>query len=408
MTDAAHLERRIAFETQPSGAMVEQARPARTAPGGRGLLVPLSSIDVGQWRDLSDHAAEPNGYALPDWALAVDALSRGRMNNNALAAFSDDSELIGLMPVISAWRAYKLPLPALVSADLWPPLGTFLLDRSMPVEAAAALIREARTAGAHALVLRDVPLDGAAMQALTAALADERLKPQVLQSHARAMLDATRDADDLLRDALGSKKLKELRRQRNRLAELGEVIYTIASTPADTLPALDVFLKLEASGWKARRGTALLQDASHAAFIRQAVHDLAARGQCQIISLYAGDTAVAAAVVLRHLDRAFYFKLGVDEQFAKFSPGVQLTLELTRQMCADPDIRSVDSTAIPNHPMIDPIWRDRLAVGDILVPLRRNDPFALSIRATLAARRAIREPVRRAIHLIRKIKEKRP
>lgn len=408
MTDAAHLERRIAFETQPPGATVEQARLARTAPGGRGLLVPLSSIDVGQWRDLSDHAAEPNGYALPDWALTVDALSRGRMNNDALAAFSDNSELIGLMPVISAWRAYKLPLPALVSADLWPPLGTFLLDRSRPVEAAASLIREARTAGARALVLRDVPLDGAAMQALTAALADDRLKPQVLQSHARAMLDATRDADELLRDALGSKKLKELRRQRNRLAEFGEVIYTIASTPADTLPALDVFLKLEASGWKARRGTALVQDASHAAFIRQAVHDLAARGQCQIISLYAGDTAVASAVVLRHLDRAFYFKLGVDEQFAKFSPGVQLTLELTRQMCADPDIRSVDSTAIPNHPMIDPIWRDRLAVGDVLVPLRRNDPFALSIRATLAARRAIREPVRRAIHLIRKIKEKRP
>ena len=52
----------------------------------------------------------------------------------------------------------------------------------------------------------------------------------------------------------------------------------------------------------------------------------------------AGDTPVAAAIVLRHQDRAFYFKLGVDERFAKFSPGVQLTLDLTRHLCADPAI----------------------------------------------------------------------
>jgi len=31
------------------------------------------------------------------------------------------------------------------------------------------------------------------------------------------LLDATRDAEEVLHEALGSKKLKELRRQRNRL-----------------------------------------------------------------------------------------------------------------------------------------------------------------------------------------------
>jgi CelD/BcsL family acetyltransferase involved in cellulose biosynthesis len=407
VTDAAHLEHTIKLKPVPYSGAEEQLRPAPAPMRGRGIFSALSVINVARWRELAERAAEPNGYYLPDWALAADALSRGRMHCDALAAYSDSSHLIGLMPTISAWRAYRLPLPALVSADLWPPLGTTLLDRATPIEAASALMREARASDVHALVLRDVTLDGPVMKALAAALEAARLKPVVLQSHARAMLDATRDADELLRDALGAKKLKELRRQRNRLAELGEVIYTIASTPSDAMPALDVFLRLEASGWKARRGTALLQDDSHVAFIRRAVHDLTARGQCQIISLYAGDTPVAAAIVLRHLDRAFYFKLGVDEQFAKFSPGVQLTLELTRQMCADPTISSVDSTAIPNHPMIDPIWRDRLSIGDVLIPLRRNDPFVPLIRTAFAARRAIREPARRAIHLIRKIKEKR-
>ena len=69
-----------------------------------------------------------------------------------------------------------------------------------------------------------------------------------------------------------------------------------------------------------------------------------------------------------------YFKLGVDERFAKFSPGVQLTLELTRHLCADPAIALADSTANPDHPMINPIWRGRLAIGDVLIPLYRRDP----------------------------------
>jgi hypothetical protein len=123
------------------------------------------------------------------------------------------------------------------------------------------------------------------------------------------------------------------------------------------------------------------------------------------VTLRAGDTAVAAAIVLRHLDRAFYFKLGVDERFAKLSPGVQLTLDLTRHLCADPAMAMADSTASADHPMINPIWRGRLAIGDVLIPLRRNDPMVSLIHAAMTLRRLIREPVRRAVHFIRRRQE---
>jgi hypothetical protein len=110
---------------------------------------------------------------------------------------------------------------------------------------------------------------------------------------------------------------------------------------------------------------------------------------------------VAAAIVLRHQDRAFYFKLGVDERFSKFSPGVQLTLELTRHLCADPAIATADSTANPDHPMINPIWRERLAIGDVLIPLRKGDPVAMLAHTALTLRRLAREPARRMVRLIR-------
>ena len=65
----------------------------------------------------------------------------------------------------------------------------------------------------------------------------------------------------------------------------------------------------------------------------------------------------------------------------------------------DPDkVKSVD---------LDPIWRGRLAIGDVLIPLNRRDPFVPAIRLGLALRTLVREPARRLVHFIRKFRETR-
>ena len=220
----------------------------RQAPAA--ALTPLAGISAPQWRALSMRAAEPNGYYLPEWELAVNASARGRVDTAALGAWRDASSLIGLVPVISMWRAYKIPLPALVSADPYGTLCTPLLDRDMAEEAVTGILQQARQAGAHALIFRATSLDGAAMKAFADVLRRGGMQPVVLQSHVRACLDATGDADEMLREALGAKKLKELRRQRNRLAEHGAVHFDVARTPAEMTTAVETFLMLEASGWK--------------------------------------------------------------------------------------------------------------------------------------------------------------
>lgn len=399
--DVVDIANSAGMHGRATGAgMTAASRPA-SAPDA---LAPLTAIAPEPWRALARQAIEPNGYYLADWELAVNASARGRADVAALSAWMSDAEaprLIGLLPVITARRAYHLPLPALVSADPYGTLSTPLLDRDMAADAVTRLLEQARKAGAHALILENISLDGAAMQAIRQSLAMQDLAPRTLQSHARACLDATRDADDLLRDALGAKKLKELRRQRNRLAEHGDVTFHIARTPAEIAATIDTFLTLEASGWKGKRGTALIQDAGDNAFIRSATKALAEHGQCEIVTLRAGDTPVASGVLLRHLDRAFYFKLGVDERFAKLSPGVQLTLDVTRHLCADPTIACADSTANAGHPMIDPIWRGRLAIGDVLIPLHKHDPLVSLIHGALTLRHSIREPLRRLARSIR-------
>ncbi|MBB4360571.1 CelD/BcsL family acetyltransferase involved in cellulose biosynthesis [Bradyrhizobium sp. CIR18] len=376
---------------------------AASAEDATAARVPLAAIDPGQWRALAQRAIEPNGYYLPAWELAVSATARGRTNASALPAFDGTStRLIGLMPVIPLWHALKIPLPALVSAHPYGTLCSPLIDGDAPIEAATQLLQRARGAGAHALVLNDVALDGAAMTALEQVLIRDGLRPRVLSSYIRASLDATQDAETLLRDALGTKKLKELRRQRHRLEEHGPVAFDVARRPDEIGPALETFLQLEASGWKGKRGTALVQHAGDATFIRRAVPALAETAQCEIVTLRAGTTPVAAGIVLRHQDRAFFFKLGIDERFARYSPGVQLTLDLTRHLCADPAITSADSTASADHPMINPIWRGRFAVGDVLIPLRRHDPVVALIHAALVGLNAAHEAARGVVRRLRK------
>jgi CelD/BcsL family acetyltransferase involved in cellulose biosynthesis len=388
------IERRASL--QDAAAAPVQAPPVATRDPA---LLPLTAIDESEWRALAERAIEPNAYYLSDWELAVNASAAGRTHASALAVWNE-TRLIGLMPVVPMWRAFKIPLPAFVSAHPYGTLCTPTLDRSAADSAATHLLQAARKAGARALVLREVALDGAAMKAVTEALRRDGLVPRILNAHVRACLDATGEAEALLREALGAKKLKELRRQRHRLAEHGTVSFEVARSPQQVSTAVETFLALEASGWKGRRGTALAQVAGDAAFIRRATKSLAQSGQCRIITLRAGPTPVAAGIVLRHLNRAFFFKLGVDERFAKFSPGVQLTLELTHHLCADPAIASGDSTAGPDHPMINPIWRGRLAIGDVLLPLGADDPVVATMHAALRLRQLARDAARRAVHLV--------
>ena len=92
-----------------------------------------------QWRALAERAIEPNGYYLPDWELAVNASARGRTGASALGALdATAAEPDRPLPVISLWRAYKIPLPALVSADPYGTLCTPLLDRDMAEKPRAA------------------------------------------------------------------------------------------------------------------------------------------------------------------------------------------------------------------------------------------------------------------------------
>lgn len=367
-------------------------------------MVPLATVSRPNWDGLATDVVEPNAFFAANYALPAHSLSGQTGHPKALLAHaSANRQLIGLLPVVSAWKALKLPVPALVAHQPYSPLTVPLLARDHAETAAGALIDAAAAGGMRVLSLPAMTLDGPAFAALSAAMAKRGLVPTIHNRHERAAFDASQDADAYLRAGYGAKRLKDLRRLRHRLEDEGKVGFTVTRGSEAITAPLERFLDLEARGWKGAGGTGLGQSAGDAAFVR----DAAAHGCFDIAELTLDDRLLASGLVMRQGNRAFFFKIAYDETMSRFSPGVQLTVELTRLFAADPDLALVDSTADAGHPMIDHVWRERLAIGDVLIPTRPNDPIATAIITLMATRRALRSQLKALVHRVKTAKENR-
>jgi CelD/BcsL family acetyltransferase involved in cellulose biosynthesis len=196
--------------------------------------------------------------------------------------------------------------------------------------------------------------------------------------HRRALLAPGGERSLYVERAIGRHQQKELLRQRRRLSEAGAMLFTAATEPAAIGTALEDFFALEASGWKGWAGTASGDHEHLRHFVRTAVFGLVVEGNAAVNRLLVDGRAIAAAIVLRSGRCAWFWKIAYDEAFARFSPGVMLSVEITRELVDDPNVTLADSCATANHPMIDRLWRERLALCDRLIAVRPQAPFALA------------------------------
>ncbi|MFC3695159.1 GNAT family N-acetyltransferase [Chenggangzhangella methanolivorans] len=374
--------------------VVDEPVAAPAAPAGSLRFEMLTPAELGRsraaWEALAGRALERNVFAEAGFAIAASGLSGSR--DVRMAAVWDEASahprLVAAVP-LAPHRA--LPLSGgLTSAD-WDhfgPLGAPLLDRDVAAEAAAALLAGLSAEGASTVLLRFLP-EGPAARALMAAAAEAGRAVARVDGHARALLRVGEDEA-----GLPARKLKELRRQSRRLADQGPVAFRAARAEADVAAAAARFLALEAKGWKGAAGTAMADAPDQRAFFETLLADLARSGDALVLELFAGERLAASGVVLIAGDRGWFYKVAYDETLARLSPGVQLTLELTRLLAEEKRLVEVDSTAVADHPMIDRLWRGRLALSDVLVAL---DPDAAGMVEGAASAERLRRNLRRRL-----------
>ncbi|MCT4657045.1 MAG: GNAT family N-acetyltransferase [Cohaesibacter sp.] len=172
---------------------------------------------------------------------------------------------------------------------------------------------------------------------------------------------------------LRAKKRKEYQRQLRRLGDIGPVSSCSTAEGSDCQSGLEEslehFFALEAAGWKGQRGTALVSNPDTKAFVEAFLPDMVADGSARIDWIKVGDQPVASLISLKAGAGLFTWKIGYDPTFARFSPGVQIMLDLSKQALKDPDLTFIDSLATQGHPMVDHIWPHRRAMASLLVPL---------------------------------------
>jgi CelD/BcsL family acetyltransferase involved in cellulose biosynthesis len=357
---------------------------------------------VAEWRTLADRAIEPNAFYEPAFALAA-ARALAPDAGAVVVRGGEARRLIGLFPCRIETRRYGIRLPLLSGwTHPYGPLGTPLVDRDAPTQAIAAFLDHvADDASLPKVLLMPYQVEDGPIAAIFAAvLAQRGGRIATFGRHQRALLAPTSERAGYLDASLGSKKRKELRRQRRRLDEAESVAFTLAREPADVATALEDFFALETQGWKGRAGTAAAQDAAIRQFVATAVAGLASQGQARVARFMRGDLAIAAGVLLTSGRGAWFWKVAYDEGVARASPGVQLTLDLSEAVLSNRAIDWCDSCATAGHAMIDSIWRERRTVTDQLIALEPGARFALACRienlrrSIVAAGRHARDAIR--------------
>jgi CelD/BcsL family acetyltransferase involved in cellulose biosynthesis len=368
-------------------------------------LAELGAVET-DWRELAARALEPNVFYEPSFALAVAPVFGRHAGAGLVWSRATPPRLVGFFPARIERRRYGILLPVLVGwTHPFATLGTPLLDRETSEDAIAAWLDH--VAGdpqlPDVMLLPYFPMEGALAQTLDKVVARRGGQSAPFAHHRRALLAPAGGRAAYLDLAVGHKKRKELRRQRKRLGDDGSVTSDDTSDPTEVPRAMGDFLALEAGGWKGRAGTAARDDVRIAAFMLTAVTALAAEGKARVARLCVDEHPIAALVTLRSGAVAWCWKIAYDEGHARYSPGVQILLDETQRLLDDPSIARADSCATADHPMIDHVWRERLALADLLLIVgpARSSRFALACRletlrrATIGGVKSLRDILRR-------------
>ncbi|RJQ68909.1 MAG: GNAT family N-acetyltransferase [Desulfobacteraceae bacterium] len=116
---------------------------------------------------------------------------------------------------------------------------------------------------------------------------------------------------------------KNLRMANKRASAAGQLSTRMVRNKGDLEHALQVFLDIEASGWKGARGTrsAIRFDSKLVHFYRHMIARFAEMGACEIALLYLDKHPIAASLGLLAGETLYALKIAYDEAYANMSPG---------------------------------------------------------------------------------------
>ena len=332
-------------------------QPAGRVSVGRNLAE-LQSI-VPAWERLAREALEPNPFYEP-WMLlpALREFSEGQ--DVRVALVWQGEELAGLFPLRRVARYKGLPASALSS---WLHAHCLLCTPLVRSGSAHAVLQALFDwCDASFIEFRYLPAGEPFHRALQEALVARGLKPSVNRAWSRGLLRKNRAT-------ISGQLRRQLAKKERRLAERGRLKHLTLQPQDDIQRWIDDFLRLEASGWKGREGSAMACTAANRRYATEIFTAAFQRGRLLMCGLDLDGRAIGRRSSFLAGSGAYAFKTAFDETLAEFSPGVMLELDNIRQLDATPGLEWMDSFTEDANLALDRMWPDKREMQSLAVPL---------------------------------------
>ncbi|WP_082504015.1 GNAT family N-acetyltransferase [Methylobacterium sp. Leaf117] len=179
-------------------------------------------------------------------------------------------------------------------------------------------------------------------------------------------------------------RLKDLRRRQRRIAEGGAVSLETETRGPGLARAVEVFLTVEAAGWKGAAGSAMACRAAHATFARAVFGAGEGPVGIRADTLRQDGTPLAVSLALVSGGTAYLLKTAYDETARAYAPGLVLEAEIVRALHAEAFADRLDSATLAGS-ALESLYRERDAVAEIIaVPDAGRGLISLERRLRLA------------------------
>ena len=276
--------------------------------------------------------------------------------------------LVGLVPIESK-SVYRLPFK---TAEIWKHDQCFdatpLLHKQFAVEAWNLICEEINASGFSLLSLDTVSAETKFDRVFRAIEKQKRIVRFQRDQFQRAAFTPSETAADYKQEHCSKNVRKSVKRQLRRLEDIGKVTWEKSDVTSDFEQLAEEFLKLEASGWKGKEGTALASTDATKAFYKEMIQESARVGKAKFLSLKLDGRPIAMLSDIHSADFIYCYKTAYDEEFSSFSPGLQAEFKNIEYLHRD-GIELGDSCTSTSTSSVNRIWGQKLAFQNLVLSL---------------------------------------
>lgn len=352
---------------------LESHRPVLAADL-RASWVNLEGLEAltSSWEFLAQHAVQRNpafeaNYLLPALKhLAGDSVGVLIVEDGSAP---EGQEIVAVVP-IETKRIYRLPFK---TAEIWKHDQCFNATPLISKKHAAdiwAFVCQFLAGDGYSLLSLDTVSAASEVDDLFANLEKESAVTRFQRDRfRRAGFTPETTADDYLMQHVSNSTRKKMHRYLGKMGRVGVVTWERSSNESDFDQLAEDFLRLEASGWKGDNGTALACSESSRSFYKDLVARSSALGKARFLSLKLDGHLVSMISDIQSGSTVYCYKTTYDENFASFSPGLQV--EFKNVECLHQDgIVYGDSCTVPGPSSTSRVWGQSVEFQNVIFSLK--------------------------------------